>query len=701
MRNHLKRVLRRRFAAAAALPALALASAGATAVSAATPGSGTISWSHPSLTWTGSNLAGSAPAFTRITCNTEVTACDNFSLAIDTTKNGAVDHHAEVSLTLTPSSGQQMYLIVYPPGSDPTDVKNSTYSKFGLHWTAFDPPNGKWFIRAVCQACAAASYTAQATLQDVAGEAVPPLGDQSFHWRTTKLSVDDPINKENPVTYGEPGIWFNDKGYGIANTFGPTVWVTTDDGRTWSNPYDQQVQDTCASGSGDADAVVANDGTFYTDDLCLGSPGGSSNDIFVNRSQGDPHKWTGPAYAGFDVDRQWLAVDPVHPGVAYMEYHDLEGPDINVMKTTDYGATWSCPLTGAPATGPCPITATANSNTGFIDTGQGNTTARLLVDPTNPSRLYVAYADNCALNSAASPPNSQDFNLTRIHVAVSDDAGASWKANTTTDNSPAVDANTAFGLPACSTAPPSDPTACGNTISHTFPTSAIDQAGNLYIVFSMRRCNQTQTHLWLVSSTDHGATWSKPAQVDQDGLGSNIFEWVVGGSAGRVAISWYGSPSTDYNDPNSRWSEMFAASANATSAHPTFVQSNVSGTKSIHDADICEAGTLCLATGGNRDLADFQMLAVGSDGYAQVIWTDDSGGTGYTLVGRQTSGPRLVVPANASAGTGGAVLGAATQTPFTRGLGYLAGGAWVGGGLGLAGLLLVGGGAVLWRRRRV
>lgn len=674
---------------AAALALLLAAAVGLVGASAASPASGTLSWSSPSVAWSGSGLAGTAPAFTRITCSVEVTACDDFALTVDTKKGGAVDHRAEVDVSLAPSAGQDMYLIVYPPGSSPADPTNTNYSKFGVHWRARDPQNGTWTVRAVCQACTGASYTATASIRDVAGDAVPAPGDQVFGWHSSQLATKDATGTDVP--FGEPGIWFDSKGDGIVNTFGPTAWVTRDNGRHWSVPVNLGSQDTCTVESGDADAVVGGDGTFYLDNLCIGGVGGSSNDVFVNRKGGDPGQWSGPNFAGFNVDRPWLAPDPSHPGVVYISYHDLEGPNINVLKSADYGTTWTCPITGLPEH-TCPITANA-TGTGYLDTGAGNTTARPLIDPTDTNRIYVPYDDNCLLNSEVTPANAADNNITRIHLAVSTDGGATWAADSTKDGSPALDANAAFGRPSCSTLPPSDPTACGNSVSHIFPTAAIDQAGNLYIVFSLRRCGQTETHLYLISSTDHGQTWSKPVQVDQGGIRSNVFEWVAAGSAGRLAITWYGSPAADFNDPSSQWSEMYAVSTDATSAHPTFLQSNISGSRSMHNGDICQAGLNCTVTGGNRDLADFQMVSIDSSGFAHAVWTDDSGGSGVTVSAFQTGGPKLIVSPSTS-------VSAAVTTPFTQGAGDLPAGAALGGGVAGAGVLMVLVAAGLERRRR-
>jgi hypothetical protein len=83
---------------------------------------------------------------------------------------------------------------------------------------------------------------------------------------------------------------------------------------------------------------------------------------------------------------------------------------------------------------------------------------------------------------------------------------------------------------------------------------------------------------------------------------------------------------------------MFAQTTNGLATTPLFTQSRVTGGKPMHTADICLAGTLCLLTGGNRNLADFQTVAVDKCGAAQMVFTDDSAGGGTTQFSKQTAG---------------------------------------------------------------
>jgi hypothetical protein len=294
--------------------------------------------------------------------------------------------------------------------------------------------------------------------------------------------------------------------------------------------------------------------------------------------------------------------------VVYLSYHDFSGPNIWVLRSSDYGQTFTQAV---------PVTVFASN---FVDTSQANTTARMLIDPIDPRIITMLYASNTAAKSATAPPTNQDFDLNQIYMARSTDSGKTWA------NTKLYDAGQTAGE--------------DNTIAHEFPSTAIDSTGNLYIVFSERLGGHTETHLRLGVIRRGATKMSNPVQVDS-GTGANVFPWVTAGETGRIDVTWYGSLAKDNNDTKSAWAEMFAQSTNALDAQPAFVQSRISGQEPIHSADICLAGTLCLVTGGNRNLADFQGVDVDPCGYAEVVWTDDHTGVGYTVFGRQAGGTTL------------------------------------------------------------
>jgi hypothetical protein len=587
---------------------------------AATPASGTLSFASPVVTWTNSGpMNGSAPAVTRDSCQVPTT-CDDFALTIDAGGND----HAYVTLTLTPSGSiDSEEIILYTPDCTDTGPTSTCYTVYSnvVHMTA--PKNGKYTVRTACTQCVNAGYSLTATIApNPPTPHIPGAFDQSFGWKVNLMpGVDD--KGTAPSSSGEPGIWINQHGKVIVNTFGPTIWISTDDGKTFSNA-NQNIDVGCSSG--DADAVVSFDDAYYADNLCLA---GGTNLNYTSRDDGKTWQAGGqglPSLAGApDSDRQWYAPDPKNAGVVYFAYHDLEGPNINVWKSTDYGQTF---------TRYAPVTLGGST---FVDSSQGNTTSRPWVDPIDTNTISMLYAYNDAVSSATTPPNAPQFNLREFGLARSTDGGQTWTNNLV------YDAGSTNGQT--------------NTIAHEFPQATMDSAGNIFVLFSEKIGGQTNTHIMLGVLPRGATTFTNVVQVDH-GLLSGVFPWASAGDPGMVDITWYGSPAADNDDHNAQWSEMFAQTTNALSAHPTFVQSRVSGSLPMHSADICLAGTLCLVTGGNRNLADFQGVAVDPCGYAEAVWDDDNAGGGSTMFARQTGGSTIRPSAGCGAQTAsGGVLG--------------------------------------------
>jgi hypothetical protein len=614
--------------------------------------SGTLTAPTSSVSWSQSaTMTGTAPARRDAMCAAPTHPCDDFNLTIS---RGI--HTAAVDITVTPSAGADMSIAVYPPGcsGEPTNP-TACYTLYGATAQLLSPANGTYLIRMACNTCLAATYNATARLGPLPRFHLPPAGNQTFQWARQRLISDA------TTPSGEPGISINRLGHEIVNSFGPTVWISTDNGHTFGPP-DLIVDPICASLSGDADAVVANDDTYYADNLCVAGPTNlsySSTDGGKTWNAGQGNLPTLPGLAT-DSDRQWYALDPTDPAILYFSYHDLAGPNIWVNKSVDHGKTWLQQV---------PITLAAPN---FVDTGAGNTSARPLVDPSDHNTVLVFYTSNHAINSALAPPTNDDFDLTQIYMAKSVDGGKTWT------NQLVFDAGTTNGQ--------------DNTIAHEFSSAAIDSAGNAYVVFSERLGDKTQTHIEYIAIPKGSTANATPRQVDQGGLGANVFPWIAAGDPGRVDITWYGSPSQDNNDPQSHWSEMFSQTLNGLSATPTFTQSRVSGGRPMHAADICLAGTLCLVTGGNRNLADFQMIAIDPCGLAQMVWTDDSNGTGFTMHARQTTGAGLLVK-----GCGKTVAPVPKTQPAKK---AILPGTGVGGSLMPSLLLVVAAGALgAWRRR--
>src|SRR5258708_19566367 len=97
-----------------------------------------------------------------------------------------------------------------------------------------------------------------------------------------------------------------------------------------------------------------------------------------------------------------------------------------------------------------------------------------------------------------------------------------------------------------------------NTVAHDYPQSTIDNAGNIYVTFSERLGNHTPTHIEL-GVVPHGRTAMRgPWQVDQGGLGANVFASAVAGDPAIVHITWYGPPPHANTHPPPHGSAIFA-----------------------------------------------------------------------------------------------------------------------------------------------
>lgn len=643
-------------ATAVTVAAAALAAAPS---SASSPAKATVSFAHARQVFVQSHPmnGGMQAGFVQTICTTQPQACDPVTFTVDPTRNGSIDHNALLTVQFVPAAPSQMALAQYPPGcpEDSSPVGTcATYFQTSPPYLFPDPGKTTIRLKVVCQTCVNGTYKLTATLTHLSiASKLPAAGDTSAAFHIQQLA--DPVLADNAgqltSQFGEPGIFINKHGYGIVNTFGPTIWTTKNGGRSFSKSFDVIGNDTyCQSKyAGDADAVVGIDNTFYADNLCLGTLGIVNNESFTNRT-GAPSGWGSPHLAGGESDRQWYVTDPANPKVLYLSFHSLGGTDINIFKSTDRGASWFCPETGVPVTPAtstvdCPVTATSHSslplNTTYLDTGLGNVTTRPMIDPRHPNTIYVPYADTTAAHAASAAPTRTDSDLTRFRMAVSHDGGKTWAANTDASGQGSIiDTENGKYFPVTNTSA-TDGTD-DSTLAHIFIGAAIDTKGNLYILFSLRMGKTTPTHLYLMSSTTHGRSWSAPHRVDSHGLNSNVFPAIVAGDPGRIGMAWYGSKAKDFNDTSALWSEMYAGSTNALSAHPRFSQARVSSSEAaVHAADICQAGTLCAVTGGNRNLADYQSVTVNPCGYAVIVYTDDHAPVAHTVIARQTAGNAL------------------------------------------------------------
>ncbi len=173
-----------------------------------------------------------------------------------------------------------------------------------------------------------------------------------------------------------------------------------------------------------------------------------------------------------------------------------------------------------------------------------------------------------------------------------------------------------------------------SSLVNVFPSLAIDSAGNLYIVYS------DSHNVFLTHSTDQAATWSAPVRVSNGSASkSAIGPWITAGDAGKVNITWWGTPAASNNDGTAQWKVFFSQSLNALQPIPTFAQTTATGV--MHQGAICTNGTGC--ADGTRNLAEYFAPGLYLDGSELIVYSDDFNNANpvATFI-RQTAGNRVI-----------------------------------------------------------
>ena len=423
------------------------------------------------------------------------------------------------------------------------------------------------------------SLSAKPSSLATSGSRTPNTVEAGFTFSTPVELVKSPYSQIFFQEDGEPEIHVDLYGTIYVTAIngvpgGTDLWKSNDGGATF--PYLGQpdgAQDHCKSlpqcgglGGGDDSTDVSPGGYLYVSSLWIGNVTVSTS-IDGGTGGTDPGQaWqVNPAAATvISDDRMWVAA--YGPQTLNMSYRQAPGTgDLFFVKSTDAGKTFGAPVLMRSG-----------------DSVEGN----LVVDPYN-GNLYTTTIPSSATN--------------QIHLIKSTDGGATWTEST------------AYTAPV------------GADPAHKFTILAVDRGGNLHLVFGQSNADGSY-HVYLMSSTNQGATWLAPVQVDS-GTGNTayaVMPWVVAGSPGVVDITWLGGPQSPNVFPSS-WYVFFAQTTNALSGTPTFTQTQVTS-KSIHDQDICFNGGGCAAnprqSPGNRDLLEYYTIALDPAGNANIAYPD-------------------------------------------------------------------------------
>jgi len=570
---------------------------GARAAPAATPGSGTLSGSNPSVTWTGSIFGAGSNENTCI----DGVSCDSFEVVL-----AAGDYTGkQINVTITwtvPAYDYDLFVHVGSlrgpelPASAGPPPATSEQVRVGIDPPVVTTPRVWWAHIQAATVPPGQIYNGSAVLvNSPPSPAVVHLTGAFVFSHTVPLFARATVRDEEPsVRVDVRGNCYVSGIRGVPA--GVDLWRF--DLNPASPTYDPEMrhaeylgkpdafqqmgaEDSTAGGAdGGGDIELATsfptsaDSTPVLTMVSLAVANISSN-LSFDRGETFEHN-----EAAADIpadDRQWIEADG--PNTVYLFYRaPLPSSGLFVQKSTDHGLTYGPPVAVIANDDPL------DSTPGYID-----------VDHTDGT-VYVSHQNDNA-----------------NYVSHSTDGGATWITRL-------VDSNTAHG--------------------HLFDPVKVGDDGTVYIVWSNDR------HILYSFSTDHGDTWTPGAVVeDPDSTLTNVFAWLEAGSAGRLDVVWFGTKSQ--NISAAEWDVYFAQSLNANSATPVFRQQRISDHR-IHGSNISEGG---LTGAANRNLGDYFQIAYDTDGGAVVSFADDHNDyDGNTYVTHQLEGPGLLAAANGGTG---------------------------------------------------
>src|ERR1700678_3258332 len=292
--------------------------------------------------------------------------------------------------------------------------------------------------------------------------------------------------------------------------------TSTDSGKTWTYGSLPGLTVNYKNGPNSAasDASVVYDAKHGVWLICTLPIGNSGDNVAVSRSPDGLH-WDKPVLidsSGGD-DKNWITCDNNAKSPFYGNcYSEWDSFAVEMSTSTDGGLTWGAAKTSADDAG-----------------GSG---AEPLVMP--GGKVVVPFLGNAM----------QSFSST--------DGGVSWGRSITISSVNTFQGNSSLrsvGLP--------------------FPSTGIDKAGKIYVVWSdcSFRKNCSTNDLVLITSTN-GTKWTKPARIPIDPLTSTVDHFIPGlgvdratsGNTAHLATTYYYYPKADCDDSTCRIHVGFTAS---------------------------------------------------------------------------------------------------------------------------------------------
>ena len=158
-----------------------------------------------------------------------------------------------------------------------------------------------------------------------------------------------------------------------------------------------------------------------------------------------------------------------------------------------------------------------------------------------------------------------------------------------------------------------------NTTNAAFPVVA--NAGGNHLVATWLNVPGRTSSVAYSDSHDWGATWSTPRTLV--GGGASVYPW-IDAQGSKVAISLYHTSTAGTPDTVPSTAQWFETYLQSTDGGTTFSAPESVDTTVAKSGPICTEGTNCSA---NRELGDFQSLALDKQGNADLAWVHSFNGT--------------------------------------------------------------------------
>jgi hypothetical protein len=433
---------------------------------------------------------------------------------------------------------------------------------------------------------------------------------------TGGITFSSPVIVDPVHTYGEPDVKVDTDG--TTYTSGP--WGTGTQRSIWNRSIDggrtfRAMHETPISSANESDTFISG-------------PGGGDTDIAIDHTgkvyYSDLAALTDLKVATWDNAARKMTAATLNPVT--------NGQGANGYDRQWFGL-WDPPSRPAGYTGPLPVNylVYAEALAGCCEAGAYS------LDGINYTGPTVEYS----IGSDGPPVVDQQTGTLLEAISVTNDQG-------TADSSDDRDAAAVAILTRDPSQPTNDPALrhadvvmisdlpANTETGALFPVIGIDTARNAYVAWVTRGSNgQTasqQPDAWQIfysyaTAASGWKTWSAPVRLSSSPSNTNIMPWAVAGSAGRLAVVWYGTDDSTHDpstaDVHQQWNVYLAMVSNAASGSPQILQVKATP-HTIHYGTICLEGLGCATVQGNRNNADFFYVTTDPRNGAVVIAFNDT-----------------------------------------------------------------------------